>query len=154
MICGIYRIYNKLNGKSYIGQSVNIEKRFREHFSSLGCGTHRSKHFQHAYSLYGHENFETQILEICNEDELTLKEQFWIDTANEMYGVYNLVTIAGRGPRGHKHSETTRSKMSESQKGKTLSIEHRRKLSEARARRITTDETRKRMSESQLVRWF
>ena len=28
---GIYKITNKINGKSYIGQSIDIEKRLREH---------------------------------------------------------------------------------------------------------------------------
>ena len=30
-VCGIYRIVNKLNGKSYIGQSRDIFERFKEH---------------------------------------------------------------------------------------------------------------------------
>lgn len=30
---GIYRITNKINQKVYIGQSVNIERRFKEHCS-------------------------------------------------------------------------------------------------------------------------
>lgn len=33
MTCGIYKIENKLNGKVYIGQSINIEQRWREHKS-------------------------------------------------------------------------------------------------------------------------
>jgi len=31
MISGIYKITNKVNGKVYIGQSVDIERRWKEH---------------------------------------------------------------------------------------------------------------------------
>ena len=31
MTCGIYKIENKINGKLYIGQSINIEERWKNH---------------------------------------------------------------------------------------------------------------------------
>lgn len=35
MVSGIYAITNKANGKIYVGQSNNINRRYREHFSML-----------------------------------------------------------------------------------------------------------------------
>lgn len=36
MICGIYKITNKVNGKIYIGQSVDIEGRWKGHMYNSG----------------------------------------------------------------------------------------------------------------------
>lgn len=33
--CGIYKITNMVNGKSYIGQSINISNRWKQHTQSL-----------------------------------------------------------------------------------------------------------------------
>jgi predicted GIY-YIG superfamily endonuclease len=35
MTVGIYRIYNKITGRSYVGQSSNIENRIKQHFSKI-----------------------------------------------------------------------------------------------------------------------
>ena len=35
MTIGIYQIQNKINGKIYIGQSINIKKRLKQHLRDL-----------------------------------------------------------------------------------------------------------------------
>ena len=65
--CEVYKITNKINGKFYIGSSINITDRELRHKSDLSCGTHHSKHLQRAYDKYGKENFKFEILELCNE---------------------------------------------------------------------------------------
>lgn len=47
---GIYRIRNTSNGKVYIGQSVNIEQRWRQHLYELRRDSHHSPHLQYAYN--------------------------------------------------------------------------------------------------------
>ena len=39
---GIYKITNEVNNKVYIGQSINIEKRVKEHFWKSECSKDRS----------------------------------------------------------------------------------------------------------------
>lgn len=34
-LSGIYRILNKINGNCYIGSSLNVEKRYKHHLSTL-----------------------------------------------------------------------------------------------------------------------
>ena len=34
MTCGIYKIENKINGKVYIGQSIEIERRWQKHLNA------------------------------------------------------------------------------------------------------------------------
>ena len=48
---GIYKIENKVNGKVYIGQSIDIEKRWKNHISYLNKGIHRNKHLSQSYFI-------------------------------------------------------------------------------------------------------
>lgn len=78
---GIYKITNKVNGKSYIGQSVNIQKRFNAHRSAafnLNNRLYESPLYR-AIRKYGIENFDFEILEECNEEDLNDKEIFYIN---------------------------------------------------------------------------
>lgn len=79
MICGIYKITNNINQKCYIGQSVNIERRWREERaaanspSDLEYDCPRSR----AFRKYGLENFSFEILEQCEVSQLNSREGYW-----------------------------------------------------------------------------
>ena len=77
---GIYKITNIINGKSYIGQSVNIKRRLNAHKSSAFNKNSRNYNspLYRAIRKYGIENFKFDILEECNESELDEKEIFYI----------------------------------------------------------------------------
>lgn len=63
---GIYKITNKINGKIYIGQSINIERRWKEHIFD-----NRKNSLIHlAIIKYGKENFSFEVIEECNQKEL------------------------------------------------------------------------------------
>lgn len=75
---GIYIIYNLKNGKSYIGQSVDIEQRWKQHLSSdLQYPLYK------AFKKYGKENFSFEVLEEC--DDLSDKEMYWYETIKPEY---------------------------------------------------------------------
>ena len=131
MTCGIYMIKNMVNSKIYIGQSVDIEKRWREHRSGLRGNDHDNKHLQNAWNKYGESNFEFTVICECDESQLNTKEIDYIaklKTYDPKVG-YNK-TYGGEGGR---HTEETRRKLSEAHKGKTLSEEHKRKMRENHA---------------------
>ncbi len=94
MSIGIYKIKNLLNGKLYIGQSVNIEQRWRMHIIELKNNRHHSACLQNAWNKYGEENFEFSIIEECQIDQLNLREMYWIDKFDSYKNGYNL-TIGG-----------------------------------------------------------
>lgn len=97
---GIYKIENKVNGKIYIGQSVNIENRWKQHMRELNKSSHKNQHLLSSWKKYGQENFEFSVICTCNSDELDEKEIYYIDlykTYNYEYG-YNM-TIGGVGAR-------------------------------------------------------
>ena len=79
-IVGIYKIENLKNGKIYIGQSVNIEKRFKEH---LRCGNYDdSQLIDSAIQDIGKENFSFQIIKQCSLKELDEQEKYFINYYN------------------------------------------------------------------------
>lgn len=81
---GIYKITNKQNGKTYIGQSNDIERRLKEHQQT------RLITIDDYINVLGKENFNFEILEECSLDELDKKEQEYIvkfDSINNGYNV-------------------------------------------------------------------
>lgn len=73
-MCGIYRIINIINGKCYVGKSIDIEFRWKQHLRDIddNCLIHR------AMKKYGIENFILEIVEECNGDMLNNREKYWI----------------------------------------------------------------------------
>lgn len=143
-ICGIYKIENLINGKVYIGQSIDIEKRHIGHRSELQNQKHSNRFLQRAWNKYGEINFIFKIIEECEELELDEKEIFYIDKYRESGKVYNM-TDGGGGSRGNILTEETKNKISQSKKNP--SIETRIKLSKAAKGRIHSEESKRKLSE-------
>lgn len=92
-ICGIYKITNKINGKVYIGKSINIYYRWTQHIKiSKNPSKYRdgNRPLYYAMSKYGADNFEFEIIEVCGGDMLCKREIYWID-------VYDCTVLSGRG---------------------------------------------------------
>lgn len=109
-ICGIYKIENMVNGKVYIGQSDDIQRRIKTHKNDLSKGKHSNTHLQRSVDKYGLENFSFDIVCICNEDELDEKEIFYIKSFDSFVNGYNQ-TEGGGGNRGYVVSEESKEKM-------------------------------------------
>ena len=115
----IYKITNKINGKVYIGQTVqSLKTRWRKHCNKKkGCFA-----LQNAIQKYGKEAFTVEQIDVaCSRDELDAKEIYWIkfyDSMNPKKG-YNLTS-------GGKHcviSDNVKQRLSETNKGKKPSDE-------------------------------
>lgn len=76
---GIYCIENINTNKKYIGQSVNIQDRWRKHKSELNHSNHDNDYLQNAWNKYGETNFKFYVLEYCNINDLNDKERYYID---------------------------------------------------------------------------
>ena len=83
---GIYKITNKTNGKSYIGQSNNIERRFQEHKTK---GSTSRIPLDIAIQKYGADNFTYEIIEECSIKQLNDREEYWIQFYNTYNNGYN-----------------------------------------------------------------
>ena len=90
---GIYKITNKINNKSYIGKSVNIEKRWKYHLDNFNCKKEYDKALYRAFRKYGESNFSFEVLEELDElqyDALSdEREQYWIQFYNSFAEGYN-----------------------------------------------------------------
>lgn len=108
LMIGIYKITNKINGHSYIGQSVNIDKRIYAHKYSAQCPQAHDYNtsIHQAMRKYGLENFEVEVLETLPEDKTLLnqREIYWIQFYNTYLDGYN-ETIGGE--RGNMQHEET-----------------------------------------------
>ena len=94
MSCGIYKITNKINGHSYIGQSVDIERRWRQH---INFPKENSKYpLYQAFRKYGIENFIFEIVELCSQEKLNEREIYFIAKYNSYKQGYNQ-TSGGSG---------------------------------------------------------
>lgn len=79
MSIGIYMIRNSINNKIYIGQSVNIERRWKDHKIDLKNNKHQNCHLQLSYNKYGGDNFEYNIIFKCTSIELNKNEIYFIN---------------------------------------------------------------------------
>ena len=89
-ICGIYKITNKINNKSYIGQSKDIQRRWKEHIKH-SKDIHDTQVIYLAIRKYGLENFKFSIVEECALESLDEKEIYYIEKLRLMLYLIRIV---------------------------------------------------------------
>lgn len=95
MTTGIYKITNNINGMFYIGQSVDIDKRWIHH----NCNGSQCVKIRNALKKYGRDNFTLEVLEETTRDLLTEREQHYLDTLDPFGDRgYNICRRANVGP--------------------------------------------------------
>jgi len=123
---GIYKITNP-KGKIYIGQSVNIEKRFRK-YKYLDEKNKQTKLYN-SFKKYGMENHTFEIIEVCDISLLDEREIYW----GEYYNVLLEEGLNCRlGDGKGKLSEETKKKISKIHKGREYSEEWKQKISSSK----------------------
>lgn len=126
--CGIYRIEHKDTGKAYVGQSVDIFRRWKNHSNFWEAKKNWSA-IKHALHKHGLEKFNFTILEECSKEDLNDKEIHWIKELNTQSPAGYNMTAGGGGSLNA--SEETRKKMSAAKLGKQISDKTKAKLAEA-----------------------
>jgi group I intron endonuclease len=122
---GIYKIENIINLKCYLGSSVDIKRRWRQHLGNLRCDKHTNRHLQSSWNQYGEGNFTFSVLEHCPAEALVSREQFYFNT---LHPELNLNPLAATN-LGFKHSQETVEKMRVARLGIPLSPEWRAAMS-------------------------
>lgn len=147
---GIYKITNTVNGKSYVGSSVNIWSRWCLHKRQLLQGIHHSIKLQRAWNMYGSESFSFSVVELVeNKNQLLDREQFWLDSLDSVKSGYNINRNA-RNSLGTMHRPETKEKISQFFKGRKLSKEHIAKRTASQTGIKRTPETIEKMSKVRL----
>lgn len=138
----IYMVKNKINGKMYIGQTINsLEKRKWKH---INCALRKidNIYFHNALRKYGADLFEWTVIDRCATiEQLNKLEIFYIGFHNTFGEGYNL-TEGGDGSMGRKYSELSKLKMSIAKKGKipseaTIMGRRNKKVSEETLEKIS-----------------
>ena len=102
----IYSVENKINGKRYIGQAVDYERRVKEHQSRYSKDNSKStrSHFYRAIRKYGIENFTFSVLEECSIKELNALEKKYIKEYDTFKNGYNM-TEGGQNDKPNRKLE-------------------------------------------------
>ena len=87
---GIYRIYCKVNGKSYIGQSTRLRERLYQHKYYLNKNKSHHTLLQEDWNKYGQDEFEEEVLEYC--DNLDEREIYYVKKFESFEVGYNTTT--------------------------------------------------------------
>jgi group I intron endonuclease len=108
----IYVIRNVVNGKFYVGSTVDARVRFQAHKRRLKKGTHQSPHLQAAWNKYGEDCFKFEVVaSVEDRDELLAVEQVWLDEHAGKAHCYNWAADASAPMRGKKHTSEAVAKM-------------------------------------------
>lgn len=141
----IYKCTNLVNGKIYIGQTI---ERFKQRISNHIYASHNCNcyYFARAIKKYGIDNFEWEIIRICNNiSGLNAWEQYYILYYNSMENGYNLTT-GGLNYIRAKRTDEHKKNLGNAHRGKKLSEEHKKKIGLAGIGRKHTKKSRKKMS--------
>ena len=125
----VYLILNKINGRKYVGQTVQpLKVRFNEHAKKKD-----NTLIANAIRKYGKENFYCGVIKTCSsKEELDYWEKFFIAAlkSKKPYG-YNL-TDGGEGFIGYRHTPEVLAKIRETKKRSSRVAEHCAKIAAAR----------------------
>lgn len=149
---GIYKITSPTE-RVYIGQAVNIEKRWRYYQKVLCKGQVR---LYNSFLKYGVENHVFEIIEECAEEDLNCKERYWQEYYNTVETGLNLRLTKTEDKSG-KLSEETKKKIGESNsialKGKNLSQETKNKIKEGNTGKVVSEDVKAKMSKNSAKHW-
>lgn len=154
MKSGIYAIVNIVTGKAYVGQAFNIKKRWTNHEVELRLQRHVNPYLQASWNKWTENYFIFIVLERCEIEFLTTREQCWMDklkSADREFG-YNYAPAAG-SLLGFKATEETRAKLVAKKakyKGVCRTDEVRAKIAASTKGRIVSPETREKQRQAKL----
>lgn len=116
---GVYKITNLINGKTYIGSSINIYNRYHAHKTKLKSKKHHCKHLESSYHKYGFDNFLFEVLEYCSLLDVLDREQYYVDLLNPEYNKREIVSVN----IGLEVTQETRNKISNTLKERYIKKE-------------------------------
>ena len=94
---------NKLNGKKYVGSSVDLRRRLLEYYKINRLLNEKSMPINVALLKYGYQNFTLTILEICDRDSLMFREKHFFEVHSPEYNILKTPGSPSRG-FGWKHA--------------------------------------------------
>ena len=116
----IYKITNKVNGKSYIGQTIqNVKERFYQHCATKCSQAVLNMVIHKAITKYGKSNFTIEVIEEVESANLNDRERYWIRYYDSYNNGYNSTEGGQDGIKLFKNLDTE-SIVREYKSGKSL----------------------------------
>jgi len=137
---GIYMWTSKLNGKKYLGSSVNLRRRLLEYYNVNRLLKESSMPINVALLKYGYHNFSLTILEFCDIDSLMAIEKYYFEVYSPEYNILQDPGSPSRGS-GWKHSEGSIDNMRIAASKRSKSLDILAKLSAAQFNSIGVEVT-------------
>lgn len=101
----IYKISNDINNKLYIGKTLSsVEQRFKEHLRDARKRTNEHRPLYVAIRKYGEKHFSIELVEECDDIQLSEREIYWIKKFDSFKFGYN-ATQGGDGSTIYNHDE-------------------------------------------------
>ena len=123
----IYKIRNVVNGKFYVGSTVDTRVRFQCHRRQLRKGKHHCLPLQYAWNKYGEDCFKFEVVEkVESADQLFEIENRWLEEHHGKPHCYNVSKCADAPMRGLKFSREHRNKISAANMGKQNALGYKR----------------------------
>lgn len=164
-IIGVYTITCTANGRVYVGSSIDVQRRLRQHTNMLSRNGHSNTHMQRAWNKYGAAAFMFVIVDVCAAaGDLLPVEKRWIERLDAVNNGFNQKSnpasslgvkwsdearyrqsITMRG-KSHPHSEESKRNISAALRGREFSEEHRGKISKAMTGKPLSEEARRKIS--------
>jgi hypothetical protein len=149
---GIYKITSP-SGRVYVGQAVNIEKRWRYYNKVVCKGQTR---LYNSFVKYGVDKHIFEVLEECLEESLNIRERYWQEYYNTVESGLNLKLTKTKDKSG-RLSKETKKKIGESNSialtGKILSEETKNKIGEGNKGKVVAEEVKAKMSSNSAKYW-
>lgn len=109
MIGHIYKVTNLINGKVYIGQTIQtVQNRWYRHCGKSGISqAELNTHFKRAILKYGKDNFKIEVIEDCDSSLLNEREKYYISYFDSYNNGYNSTLGGNDGYKPYKTNDKT-----------------------------------------------
>ena len=147
---GVYAI-KCVDGRCYVGGTVNVRRRWKDHRGKLRLGRHGCSPLQCAYDELGEGSFSYDVLEFVDPAGLLEAEQRWMDQLQAVERGFNRAPQAGSN-KGYRHTDEAKQKMSVAMLGRAPSSATRKLIGAASRGRRHTPEAKTKMALVQIGR--
>lgn len=128
-VSGIYSIRTSVNNRIYVGSSINLWKRYKQHKNDLKTSIHHNVKLQRHVHKFGIDSLLFEIIEFCDKEILIEREQYWIDyhKAYDILTGFN-INLKAESSIGVKRSDEYKKNVSIRVTGTKWSKENKRNL--------------------------
>ena len=97
MTIGIYSLYWPNTDQIYIGQSIDVERRWLAHSSAFKRDKHANPQMLSLYKKYGQPDYS--IIQECNQDQLLALEVYWCGVFDNVLNIQEPGVQVGSGTK-------------------------------------------------------